>query len=36
MARGSRAFDYMVINDELETAVDEIVKIIRLKRTGGL
>ena len=36
MARGSRAFDYMVINDHLETAVDEIVKIIHLKRAGGL
>lgn len=35
MARGSRAFDYMVINDKLETAVDEMVKIIHLKR-GGL
>ncbi len=36
MARGSRAFDYMVINDCLETAVEEIVKIIHLKRAGGL
>ncbi len=36
MARGSRAFDYMVINDKLETAVEEIIKIIRLKRTGGI
>lgn len=36
MARGSRAFDYMVINDELESAVEEIIKIIHLKRTGGL
>ena len=36
MARGSRAFDYMVINDKLETAVEELVKIIRLKRSGGI
>ncbi len=35
MARGSRAFDYMVINDNLDTAVEEIIKIIHLKR-GGL
>jgi guanylate kinase len=36
MARGSRAFEYMVINDDLENAVDEIEKIIRLKRAGGI
>jgi guanylate kinase len=36
MAKGSRAFDYMVINDNLETAVEEIVKIIRHKRAGGI
>lgn len=36
MARGSRAFDYMVINDDLENAVEEIIKIIRLKRSGGI
>ena len=36
MARGSHAFDYMVINDQLSIAVDEIVKIIHLKRAGGL
>ncbi|MGC4033158.1 MAG: guanylate kinase [Tepidisphaeraceae bacterium] len=36
MARGSRSFDYMVINDDLEKAVDEIIKIIRLKRAGGI
>lgn len=32
MAKGSRAFDYMVINDDLETAVDEIIKILHHKR----
>jgi len=35
MAKGSRAFDYMVINDELDRAVAEILKIIRHKRSGG-
>lgn len=32
MAKGSHAFDYMVINDDLETAVEEIVKILHHKR----
>ena len=36
MAKGSRTFDYMVINDDLEKAVEEIVKIIRHKRSGGI
>ncbi len=36
MAKGSRAFDYMVINDDLNRAVEEIVKIIKHKRSGGL
>lgn len=36
MAKGSHAFDYMIINDDLEHAVDEIVKIIRHKRAGGI
>jgi guanylate kinase len=36
MAKGSRAFDYMVINDELDRAVAEIVKIIRHKKSGGI
>ena len=36
MAKGSRAFDYMVINDELSVAVDEITRIIKSKRSGGL
>jgi len=36
MAKGSRAFDYMVINDDLKRAVAEIVKIIRHKRSGGI
>lgn len=36
MAKGSRAFDYMVINDTLERAVEEIVKIVKHKRSGGI
>jgi len=36
MAKGSRAFDYMVINDDLDQAVDEIIKIIKHKRSGGI
>lgn len=36
MAKGSRVFDYMVINDDLDRAVAEIVKIIRHKRAGGI
>lgn len=34
MAKGSRAFDYMVINDDLDRAVEEIARIIRQKRAG--
>lgn len=36
MAKGSRAFDYVVINDDLDRAVQEIIKIIRHKRSGGI
>src|SRR5688500_16045221 len=39
MAKGSRAFDHMVINDELSKAVAEIIKIIkyrRSERSGGI
>ena len=36
MAKGSRAFDYMVINDDLKVAVDQIEKIITQKRAGGI
>jgi guanylate kinase len=35
MAKGSRAFDTMVVNDSLDRAVEEIAKIIRHKRAGG-
>ncbi|MEL7240442.1 MAG: guanylate kinase, partial [Planctomycetota bacterium] len=33
MAKGSRAFDYMVINDDLEEATSELAKIIRHRRS---
>ena len=36
MAKGSRAFDYMVFNDDLERAVGEIMNIIQNERAGGL
>ena len=36
MAKGSHAFDYMVINDTLERVVEEIVKIMTHKRSGGI
>jgi guanylate kinase len=36
MAKGSRAFDFFVINDNLEQTVNELTKIINLERTGGL
>ena len=34
MAKGSRAFEYMVINDNLDQAVDEIIRIIHHKKAG--
>jgi guanylate kinase len=36
MAKGSHAFDYMVINDDLGRAVEEIIKIVKHKRSGGI
>src|SRR3954471_24957091 len=36
LAKGSRAFDYMVINDSLDQAVDEIIRILKHKRAGGI
>lgn len=36
MAKGSRAFDYMVINDDLEKCVEEVIKIIRHRHSGGI
>ena len=36
MAKGSRAFDYMVINDDLDRVVAEIRRIIANKKTGAL
>lgn len=34
MAKGSRTFDYMVINDNLDQAVEEIIRIIHHKKAG--
>ncbi len=34
MAKGSRAFDYTVINDDLDRAVDEIAKIVKTRRAA--
>jgi guanylate kinase len=36
MARGCHTFDTMVVNDELESAVDAIVQIIHHERSGGI
>lgn len=36
MAKGSRAFDYLVINDDLETAVEEIIKILHHQRAENV
>src|SRR4051794_40678832 len=35
MAKGSRAFDDMVINDSVDRAVDEIARLIRQKKSPG-
>ena len=34
MAKGSRAFDHMVINDDLEQAVSELQKVIRHRKAS--
>jgi guanylate kinase len=36
MAKGSRAFDHMVINDTVDRAVEEIIKTVKHKRSGGI
>jgi guanylate kinase len=36
MAKGSRSFDYLVFNDDLERAVGEIMNIIKNERAGGI
>ncbi|MGB7156954.1 MAG: guanylate kinase [Tepidisphaeraceae bacterium] len=36
MAKGSRAFDTMVVNDDLAECVEDVAKIIRHKRAGGI
>ncbi len=35
MAKGSRAFDHMVVNDDLDRALREIVELIRSKKVKG-
>lgn len=35
MGKGSRAFDDMVINDDIDRAVDEIARLIRQKKSPG-
>jgi guanylate kinase len=34
MAKGSRAFDYMVINDQLDKTVDDVMKIVHHRKNG--
>jgi guanylate kinase len=36
MAKGSRAFDFMVFNDDLDRAVAEIQNVIEIERAGGI
>ena len=36
MAKGSRAFDFMVFNDDLDRAVAEIVNLVEVERAGGI
>jgi guanylate kinase len=36
MAKGSRTFDYMLINDDLDQAVEQVKKIIAQARAGGI
>ena len=35
MARGSRAFDFMVVNDDLDRATAQIVKLVNQKKAEG-
>ena len=35
MAKGSRAFDDMVINDDVDRAVAEICRLVRQKKSPG-
>lgn len=36
MAKGSRTFDFMVFNDDLQRTVAEIENIIKIERAGGI
>ena len=35
MAKGSRAFDHMVYNDDIDRAVNEIARVIQHKKNPG-
>jgi guanylate kinase len=35
MARGSRAFDFMVVNDDLDRATNEIIMLVNQKKAEG-
>jgi guanylate kinase len=35
MAKGSRAFDDMIYNDDIDRAVEEISRLIRQKKSPG-
>jgi len=36
MARGSRAFDHMVVNDDLQRAIAQVVALVTHAQTGGM
>ena len=36
MGKGSHAFDHYVINDDINRAVDEVLRVIRHKKNGGI
>ncbi len=36
MAKGSRAFDHYVFNDDIDRAVEEVVLVINQKKQGGI
>lgn len=36
MAKGSRAFDHYVINDNIDRAVEEVMRVIDHKKAGGI
>ena len=36
IAKGSRAFDHFVINDDVDRAVQEVITVIKQKKSGGI